>query len=283
LLRFCIVGDSLGYKELIKRILGDDAITGYDRVGDIAIIEIPKLKKGLERELAESIMEEHKMIKTVITKAGPVSGKYRIRKLRYVYGDKNFVATYRENNCTFKLDLRKSFFSARLSFERGRIAALSKKKENVIVMFAGVGPFAIEIAKANKEASIVGIELNPDAVKWMEYNIKLNKSTNVTAERGDVKKFTKKYANYADRIVMPLPMSSLDFLADAIKMSKKRATIHIYVIDNLEDNAANSIEKITGIALKCGSTAKVVGIREARPYSYSTAEFAIDLDIKKEK
>jgi tRNA (guanine37-N1)-methyltransferase len=258
-------------------------VTGYDRVGDIAIIEIPKLEKGLEKELAESIMEEHRMIKTVLTKAGPVSGKYRTRKLRFVYGDKNFIATYRENNCTFKLDLRKSFFSSRLSFERGRIAALSEKKEQVVVMFAGVGPFAIEIAKANKNAEVVGIELNPDAVKWMRQNIILNKTTNVTAELGDVKKFTKKYANYADRIVMPLPMSSLDFLADAIKMSKKRATIHIYVVDDLENTAAASIEKIKQIALKCGSTAKVVGIREARPYSYSTAEFAIDLSIKKVK
>ena len=42
--------------------------------------------------------------------------------------------------------------------------------------FAGVGPFAIEIAKSHPRASVLAIELNPSAYGYMLKNIRLNKA-----------------------------------------------------------------------------------------------------------
>lgn len=268
------------YKALIKGYLGDDSVSSYDLLGNIAIIDIPKLVKKKELALAKALMEEHRNVLTVLTKVGPVNGVYRTRKLRHIAGEKNFIAEYRENNCTFRFDTRKSFFSTRLSYERSRILALSGGWENVMVMFAGIGPFAIEIAKANRKANVVGIELNPAAYRDMVSNIKLNKVSNVVPELGDVKKFSKRYGDFADRIIMPLPMSSMKFVGVALKMAKPRCTIHLYVLDKLATNASRSIKRFTALASKSGYSTRVSLIRIARPYSAKDAEFVIDFKIR---
>ena len=126
---------------------------GYDQLGDIVIIEFDG-SKGKEKEIAQILMDSNRSIKTVLAKAGAISGKYRVRKLRYVAGKKNFIATYVENGCRFRFDTRKVFFSNRLSYERSRIIKLVKDRERIMVMFAGIGPFAIEIAKAKRHTKI---------------------------------------------------------------------------------------------------------------------------------
>ena len=100
---------------------------GYDLLGNIAIIE--EESRAKEREKAKELLGTHKQVRTVLAKAGAVTGVYRIRKVRYVAGERNYTADYRENNCLFRFDVRKTFFSNRLSFERTRILGLVKPKE----------------------------------------------------------------------------------------------------------------------------------------------------------
>ena len=90
--------------------------------------------------------------------------------------------------------------------ERARIAALVKQGENVLVPFAGVGPFAIVIAKRVPSAEVIGIELNPDAAEYFRRNILRNGCLNVSVLQGDVAKLLPdKCEEWADRIAMPLP------------------------------------------------------------------------------
>jgi tRNA (guanine37-N1)-methyltransferase len=252
---------------------------GYDQLGDIAIIEFDGSKaKG--RKIGKLLIETNSSIKTVLAKAGAVQGKYRIRKVEYLAGKRNFIATYRENNCTFRFDVRKVFFSNRLSYERSRILGLVKDGENVMVMFAGVGPFAIEIAKANPKTSVVAIEMNRFGYKYMRESITLNKLSNVKPVLGDVKKMSGKYKNFADRIIMPLPRSSMEFLDDVHKVAKKNAIVHFYVFS--ETGSIDKIkEKIIDHAKKLHHKIKFLDERVVRPYSTFESEFVIDFRITK--
>jgi len=259
-------------------------LPGFDVIGDIAIFEIPKedaTKKGkartnLEKRIAADIIHQHRNIKTVAVKTGAISGVYRIRKFRVVAGRKNTITIHKENGCSFKLDIAKAYFSPRLSYERKRIADLVGDNETVIVLFAGVGPFSIVIAKSHPDTVVISNELNPSAVKYMKENIQLNKAFNVISEPGNARKMLKKYTGKADRVIMPLPMSSDKFLDVAFALCKHGGVVHFYWFADSLSSAEKKVKEHANIANK---HIKILSSRVARAYSPETIEAVIDFQV----
>jgi tRNA (guanine37-N1)-methyltransferase len=268
------------YRKRLKKSLGkgyDDATKSYDIIGDIALIDA---KRGATaRKTARVIMDLNRNVKTVLSKGGPVSGRYRIRKYVYVAGEKKYDTIYNENGASFRIDVRRSFFSTRLAYERNRISELVKDGENVAVMFAGIGPFAIEIAKKHRNARVVAIELNRQAYGYMLENIKLNKVKNVEARLGDVKRVAPQYPGFADRIVMPLPKSAQDFLVPVLKMSKKRCVVHYYAFGKNDTAFEDNELMLRNFFRMNGRRIRVVFRRVVRTYSAKEIEIVIDFLI----
>ncbi len=275
-----------GFEGTLKKILtaseAKGLARGYDLLGNIAIIEIDDKLANKEKAIANALIASNKNIKTVLKKAGPVHGVYRLRKLKYIAGEKTFVARYRENGCTFVFDVRKVFFSNRLSYERSRLCNITADKERVMVMFAGVGPFAIEIAKRHKNANVVAIELNRRAYEYMKGNIAINKVGNVKPVLGDVRKESMAYKRYADRIVMPMPKTSTLFLDQAFVVAKKHAFVHIYAFAPADAPFEDVRKKLAEHADEHGYKAKIVGERIVRPYSATEVEVVVDFEITKQ-
>ena len=103
-------------------------------------------------------------------------------------------------------------------------------------MFAGVGPFSIQIAK-KKDVRIYSFDINSDAYKYLRKNILLNKvEKKVSAYNIDVKTLLEPnntqghlLKNQVDRVIMNLPESSLEFLDVACFLLKKSGgIIHNY-------------------------------------------------------
>ncbi len=253
------------------------AARGYDIVGDIALVDAANCTAA--KRMAAALMKANRSVKTVLAKEGPVKGKYRIRNYRYVAGRKRYDTIYKENGAAFELDVRKTFFSPRLAYERNRIRSLAKAGEKVVVMFAGVGPFAIEIAKAHKDSEVVAIELNRQAYNYMVKNIRLNKTKNVKAELGDVKKVASKYKAFADRIVMPLPKDSYEFLDSVLKVAKKRCIVHYYAFGDRDSAFKQHISRLRGFFSRHGRSFRVSFKRTVRPYSPREIEVVIDFVI----
>ncbi|MGC9156836.1 MAG: class I SAM-dependent methyltransferase [Candidatus Micrarchaeia archaeon] len=265
--------------ESIRKLIKEDLPKAYDLLGNIAVINETKHAK----KLAKAILQANPNVKTVVMKKSAVSGKYRTREFVHILGKRNFVAAYRENGAMFVFDIRKVFFSSRLAYERKRIAELvakAKKAENVMVMFAGVGPFAIEIAKACKACNVVAIELNANAYKSMVENIKLNKVTNVVAVKGDVAKAVEKYKGWADRIVMPLPKSAYSFLGSVLVAAKDRCVVHYYCFGKAKQAVEENEQKIKEFFEERGKKVKFLFSRVVRPYSPSEDEVVIDFEIR---
>lgn len=250
----------------------------YDIIGNIAVIDA---KPKYAKKFAAQVMSANKNVETVLRKGGAISGKFRTRKHIYVMGKRTYVAHYKENNCVFVVDLRKAFFSTRLAFERQRITSIAKDGETVLVMFAGVGPFAIEIAKKNKSSKVIAVELNEDACKYMHENVRLNKTDNVEIVNEDVSSYSKKNKGIADRIIMPLPMSSADFLGSAYESAKKRCNIHYYSFGNKDTAFEDSENLIKNYFSKLKCKTKILGKRVVRPYSAKSIEVVIDFSIQK--
>jgi len=266
------------YSELTKKLFDKQVNTGYDTLGNIAIIDEMNDKDA--KELANIIIASNKSITTVLKKAGAVTGEYRTRQYKFVSGKRTFTAKYKENGCSFIFDVRKTFFSSRLSFERARIVQTIKPGENVIVMFAGVGPFAIEIAKKDKNAKIIAIELNPYAYKYMKKNIKINKTTNVKPIFGDVKKEYKNFKAFADHVIMPLPKISTNFLKEALYTLKDEGIIHIYLFVERQKGIVSAEKWLKDKVKEYGYKAKIVFSRKVRDYSPTEIEIVVEMKAK---
>lgn len=271
------------YKGMLLSSIGREALssidTGYDCLGNMAVIDGRGMTRTVERKLASCIMALNRTITTVLSKEGPVKGVYRTRNLRYVSGKRTFTALYRENSCTFEFDARKTFFSNRLAYERARIARLARRDKTVMVMFAGMGPFAIEIAKLNPKARIVAIELNPYACRQMRRNIALNKTANVEPVQGDVRKLSRDYRRFADRIVMPLPQTSTEFLDDAHVAAREGCVVHLYAFVPAEGGAERLAQTIRDHAKANRYKAEILFGRTVRNYSAKDVEVVVDYRI----
>ncbi|RLI23210.1 class I SAM-dependent methyltransferase family protein, partial [Candidatus Bathyarchaeota archaeon] len=203
-----VLADKLSPEELRK------IYNSYDVIGDVAVIRLRDDVADKAEIIAEAIMETQSRVKTVLRQVSPVSDVYRIRRLEWVRGEKKTETKYKEFGCVFKVDLAKAYFSPRLSNERIRIARKIKEGEVIVNMFAGVGTYSIIIAKHSKPKKVYSIDINPEAVRYMEQNIAINKVQGIVVPiLGDAREVIEKnLKRQADRILMPLPEKALEYL-----------------------------------------------------------------------
>lgn len=207
----------------------------YDVVGDILIFsDFPKELKKKEKEVGNYLLKQIKNINIVAKKSKNYSGKYRTPKLKILAGSKRKETIHKESGILIKINPEKAYFSPRSGTERLRIAKLVKKEESILVMFSGVAPFPLIISKHSKAKEIYAIEINKHAHKYAKENIKLNKIKNIKLFKGNVKKVLPKL-NKFDRIIMPLPKNSEDYLNLALKHIKKDGKIHMYIFAHEND------------------------------------------------
>ena len=89
-----------------------------------------------------------------------MQGDYRLRNLEFLAGINSPITYYKENGCTFKIDVANAYFSPRLSTERMRIANMVKDNEVIVNLFGGVGTYSVLIARGNKTAKVYSIDSN---------------------------------------------------------------------------------------------------------------------------
>jgi tRNA (guanine37-N1)-methyltransferase len=210
----------------------------FDVMGHVAIVELPGELAPFEELVGKAILETCTSIRTVMAKAGVFSTDYRVRDLRLIAGDDKPVTHYREHGCVFELDVRTVFFSPRLSYERLRVASQVQPSEIVIDMFAGVGPYSILIAKRQPSSTIYAVDVNPSAFKFLVSNTLANKVLgSVRPIRGDVREVVRSdFSRMADRVIMNLPGSAIDFINEACLSLKERGgVIHFYSFESGEE------------------------------------------------
>jgi len=217
----------------------------FDVVGNIAIIKLPSNSQVNLQTIAMAIMNRHRNIKTVLLQASPVTGELRLRRLTYVAGERKTNTIHSEYDCSFSVDVEKCYFSPRLSYERMRIAKLVESHETIVNMFAGVGCFSIIIAKYADPEKVFSIDISPEAVHYMQENIRLNRVYGkVTALLGDSKKIVnKRLQEVANRVLMPLPEKALEYLPCALSALKMSGGwIHYYGLEH-STKIENPVEK----------------------------------------
>ena len=243
----------------------------YDIIGNIAIL------KEADKKLAKKILRERKQVKSVYVKADKVKGRLRTIKTRWLAGEKNKEALYVESGCKFKFNIEKCYFSSRLAGERAEIAGKIKKDDNVLVLFGGVAPCAIVIAKLSG-AKVVSVELGRACCRYANENVLINKlSDNVEIIQGDVKKLGKLIKKEKfDVIVMPRPQVKESFLEGITAFVKKGTRIYYYDFGRQED-LGGILSKIKKDFKKKYKIMRIKRAGEIAPYKF---RFRVDLVVK---
>jgi len=257
--------------------------TGFDIIGDVAVIEIPQELESRKLLIAKALVKVHPSVKTVCRKLSEREGTFRLRKMEILAG-KRTETEHRECGCTYRLDLAKVYFSPREATERQRIAGQVKPRETVMVFFAGVGPYAIMIAK-KQNARVYAIEINPDAVRYMKENVRINRvQEKVEPVLGDVKKLAKAFFGKCDRVVMPLPMEGYKFLPEAFAcLRKKGGIIHFYHYAHEDDLYSEADGFVRRAARKAGRSIKILRRRKVLPYGPRVFKICLDIKVGKSK
>ncbi|NWF87449.1 class I SAM-dependent methyltransferase family protein [Candidatus Bathyarchaeota archaeon] len=246
-----------------------------DFVGDIAIVEVPPELDTYKDVIGNAILKTHKSIRTVLAKAGAVSGPYRLREFHVVAGEPKTKTIHKEYGCQYYVDLAKAYFSPRLSYEHNRLASLVRNGEIILDLFAGVGPFAILIAKTRSNAKVYAVDANPDAINFLKKNIRLNKVGNkVYPILGDARHVVdKKLFGVVDRVIMNLPEKALEFVDAACKALKPTGGIvHFYSFVSASNSFENMKQKFDDTVEKSGRKVEQILfsklVRATAPYEW---------------
>jgi tRNA (guanine37-N1)-methyltransferase len=272
----------LNLNELLKDKLTSKQFKSIPRsqeiIGSILVLEIPDKLKKKEKIIAQAFLKAGKNIKTVVKKFHTHKGTYRLRKVKILAGEKTKETVHKENGIKLKIDLEKTYFSARLANERLRIAKQIKKPEEVLVMFSGAAPYPLVLARISPVKLITGIEINPLAHQLALESINLNRLAHkIHVFEGDVRDILPKIKKRFDRIIMPLPKTGELFLPLALTKVKRGTIMHFYAF--IEENKIDQeTKKIKDIC--CKNKHKIRIIKKVICGQFSPHIVRVCLDIK---
>jgi tRNA (guanine37-N1)-methyltransferase len=254
----------------------------FDVVGDIVIIDIPRELKTYQTLIGEATLNIHRNLKTVLAKAGDISGVYRVREYTHIAGENKTRTIHLEFGCRYHVDLARAYFSPRLSHEHERVASQVQGGETVADLFAGVGPFAVLIGKRQPEAKVYAADLNPYAVELLEVNVRVNRvESRVFPLCVDAREVAAtKFKGLADRVIMNLPETAIDFVDAACNAVKPGGgVVHFYAFIRQPDSIENLKRRFAEAVAKNGRKVEAFlyarSIRETAPF-----ESQVVLDAK---
>ena len=196
-------------------------------VGDIAILSIDPELDGYKELIASALLDQCSNVHTVFNKTTPLEGERRISHLELLAGEANSVTVHREFGFRYHLDVARVFFNSGLGYERMRVASQVRAGEEVLVLFAGVGPFAIP--PAARGARVVALEKSPEACGWLAVNARENGvEERIAVINADAFYMAALLKRRFDRAIVPTPYG-MDRIMDGLpEMMRRGGIIHFY-------------------------------------------------------
>ena len=266
------------YKDVVRvpEELRPQLPSSFDVVGDIAVLKIPGPLVPHRAEIGRAILAWNRTLRVVAQDRG-VAGEFRVRDVEIIAGDRRTTTVCTEFGLRYHVDVARAYFSPRLGSERLRIAGQVRPGETVADPFAGVGPYAILIAKRRRPARVIAADANPIAVDLLRRNTAANRADRVEVREGDARVILKETAPL-DRIILDLPHSAMEFLPDALAALRPQGVLHVYGI--LEDaDREERVQAIRNAVRDSGRSVKGIHPHVVRAYAPTQHHVAFDVTV----
>ena len=275
----------MSIREYLKGKVDEDVLKkvtrSFEIIGDVVVINLPDEVMQVKDLIVKAILSRHKRVKTILRKVGEVEGIYRVAKYEVIYGGETETVV-KEHGCRLLVDPTKVYYSVKLSGERERIARMVKPGERVLVMFAGVGPYAIVIARLSRPKEVIGVEINPKAVEYFRKNLKMNKVEGVVkVYEGDVRDVVPKLKGKFDRILMPAPYSAEDYVYLLRDKVKAGTFVHYYTFAGEEEEDEILPARVKELFKRHGMSVEIKKVKACGSFAPRVYRYVLDLEIKK--
>ena len=242
--KLCLDYDYFSADEVLQSFLpqGMEITTAFETVGHVSHMNLREEHMPFKNIIGQVILDKNPKIKTVVTKIGEIENAFRVFDMEVIAGVPDFMVKVRESDCNFEFDYSKVYWNSRLQTEHSRLVSLLKPGQRVCDVFAGVGPFSVPAAK--KKCIVYANDLNPDSVKFLEMNLKNNK-TKAKLHNMDGRDFIRhnfdKLNSFCDHYIMNLPAIAYTFLdafigiLDGKNETYKMPLIHCYLFAKEQD------------------------------------------------
>ncbi|MBI4181808.1 MAG: methyltransferase domain-containing protein [Candidatus Aenigmarchaeota archaeon] len=255
----------------------------FDLIGDVAVVEADS--RAQAQALARHIIATCPQVKCMLREESAVKGKFRLQAYQLVWQDRAKIrqsglgpteTVHREHGCSYLLDVRKAFFNPREATIRQALASLVLPGERVLVLFCGVGPYAILCAK--RGAVVAGVDANPAAIRYAEANARKNKvHDRVQFVCADVRAFHR--GETYDRVIMPLGTAAVEYIQEAFRLCEKGGTIHCFGVGPEASPFKEMEARIAREARRAGVRVRFTGRRIVLPYAPRAVKVCVDVQV----
>jgi len=250
--------------------------SSFDVIGDIAVLKIPSEMQRYRGEIGRAILRWNPTLQVVVEDRG-VKGERRVRSIDVIAGERRTTTVHTEHGLRYAVDLAQAYFSPRLASERERIANQVLAGEVVADPFAGVGPYAILIAKRRRPKIVHASDVNPAAVALLRANVGANRIDRVATYEGDAHQILEQIRP-VDRVILDLPHTAFDHLGHAFAALGARGVVHVYrILERADERAA--ADRIRAIVAQAGLEVTDLRLHTVRAYSPTQQHVAFDVTV----
>ena len=279
--------------EMLEPIMSREELVSlpdsWDMVGDCLILksgDITTMKKA-----SEAYMEVLGARYVLLDRKG-VSGELRSPQYDVIHPpeDGEWVTEHREGGIVYRLDPRRIMFSSGNVGERTKTVSYPEiypvplagtEGEVALDMFAGIGYFALPLARSEKVVKVIACEKNPVAYRFLLENADNNElGGRILGILGDNRVCLPE--RIADRIIMGYVGSTRDYLSLALEMLREdRGVIHLHDTVPVEVGVPGLYSAIRGICLKSGWVSKLLDGYRIKWYAPRIEHVVLHLSVNR--
>ncbi len=228
--------------------------------------------------VGEALLDLHGGADTVLDR-GPVRGAHREPDVTVIAGEGDTETVHVEHGTSYAMDLATVMFSPGNKAERARMGEVVAAEERVLDAFAGIGYFALPMARAG--AQVTAIEPNPDAFSYLLENAVRNDVTDrLQAYRADCRDVLDSFEGKKfDRAVMGY-YEAHAYLDAVLPVLARGARLHLHEATPsalLPDRPVGRLEEAAAAA---GRTVKIDGTRTVKGYAEGVDHVVVDAVVE---
>jgi len=276
--------------EKLKDVLTDSELSllprGFQTLGDVLIFKLKPELLSKKELIGKTYLELLPSVKSVYINQGKITGTFREpEEIVFLAGEDNPIVEHKEHGIIYRFDLTKIMFSKGNLKERKVLATLVEPGEIIVDMFAGIGYFSLPIGKHSEVERIYSIELNPDAFECLIENIRRNHlEEKILAINGDCKHEVLKLSKSgirADRVIMGVFPAPINYLKEALTLTKKEGTIYHFEGVVEKDKHLTLFEAFKEVAKKEHYKCELMSYRYVKSYGPMLYHTVLDIIVSK--
>ena len=255
----------------------DRAPSSWAVIGDVVLARFGDCDR--REAVGEALLELHRNATTVLDRRG-ISGAHREPDVEVLAGEGDTETVHTEHGTEYAMDLAAVMFAPGNKAERARMGEVVDPDERVLDMFAGIGYFALPMARAG--AQVTAVERNPVAFQYLTENAKRNG----VAERmelllGDCREIVPlrvEAGERYDRVVMGY-YDAHEYLGPALSALRDGAWIHMHEATPEALLWDRPVERLESAAAAAGRTVEIEARRRVKSHSEGVAHVVIDATV----